>query len=208
MLQQASVVDAPVALLESVFVSVALHMGRQEHVNSREMAVGDVPQPPVCGPHRGSRGRLPTGGPVPSASWESLDTVFLEDVFLERVPILKSCPHFLRGRLLQSFDLALRERHRAQLAGDPVSENRAWKLFGLIPRLLHRPRGTSSVGRDELCFRADQFAAGEWVSLVDTSRPLSVARPGKGNAMSEEERRGKAAQNSSSGDRCLGPGTN
>ena len=171
-------------------------MGQQEHVNSRERAVGDVPQPPVRSPHRGSRGRLPTGGPVLSASWKSLDTVNLEDVFLERVPILRSCPHFLRGRLRQIFDLALRERHRAQLAADPVAENRAWKLFGLIPRLLlHRPRGTGSVGRDELCFRADQFAAGEWVSLLDTSRPLSVARPGKGNATSEEERRGKAAQN-------------
>ena len=93
----ASVVDAArVALLESAFVSVALHMGRQEHVNPREMAVGDVPQPPVRGAHQGSRGLLPTGGPVPSASWESLGTVNLEDVFLERVPILRSCPHFLR----------------------------------------------------------------------------------------------------------------
>ena len=67
----------------------------------------------------------------------------------------------MRGRLRQSFDLALRERHRAHLAGDRVAENRAWKLFGLIPRLLlHRPRGSGSVGRDELCSRADQFAWG------------------------------------------------
>ena len=36
-LQQASAVDARVALLESVFVTVELHVGRQEHVE------GDVP---------------------------------------------------------------------------------------------------------------------------------------------------------------------
>ena len=93
------------------------------------------------------------------------------------------CPHFLRVVCGRIFDLAL--------AGDHVAENLAWKLFGLIPR----PRGTGSVGRDELSFRANQFAAGEWVSLVDAARSASVARPAKLNAISTEERRGKAAQN-------------
>ena len=102
----------------------------------------------------------------------------------------------MRGRLRQSFDLALRERHRAHLAGDRVAENRSWKLFGLIPRLLlHRRRGSGSVGRDELCSREDQFAPGEWVSLIDIARSVSVERSAKSKAISEEERRGKAAQN-------------
>ena len=62
-LQHASAVDARVALLESVFVTVAFYMGRQEHVE------GDVP---ATGPTRavpGRRGRFPIAGPVPSASW-------------------------------------------------------------------------------------------------------------------------------------------
>ena len=144
-LQQASAVDARVALSESVFVTVALHMGRHEHVEGAVPATGPTRAAPC------SRGRLPIAGPVPSASWKSLDSVNLEDIFLERVPVLRSCPHFMRGRLRQSFDLALRERHRAHMAGDQVAQNRAWKLFGLIPRLLlHRPRGAGSVGRDEL----------------------------------------------------------
>ena len=101
----------------------------------------------------------------------------LEDIFLERVPVLRSYPHFMRGRLRQSFDLALRERHRAHLAGDRVAS-----------------MGSGSVGRDELCSRADQFAAGEWVSLIDTARSVAFEGSAKGKAISEEERRGKAAQ--------------
>ncbi len=51
------------------------------------------------------------------------------------------------------------------------------------------------MGRDELCSRADRFAAGEWVSLIDTARSVVLERSPKGKAISEEERRGKAAQN-------------
>ena len=112
--EKSSAVDARVALLESVFVSVALHMGRQEHVEGAVPATGPTRAVP------GSRGRFPIAGRVPSASWESLDSVNLEDIFLERVPVLRSCPHFMRGRLRQSFDFVLRERHRAHLAGDRV----------------------------------------------------------------------------------------
>ena len=68
-LQQASAVDARVALLESVFVTVALHMGRQEHVESDVPATGPTRAAP------GTRGRFPIAGPVPPACWESLDSV-------------------------------------------------------------------------------------------------------------------------------------
>ena len=55
-----------------------------------------------------------------------------------------------------SSSFALRERHRAREVGDVLAVTRAWKLFGLIPMmLLHRPRGSGSVGRDERCKRAD-----------------------------------------------------
>ena len=90
-------------------------------------------------------------GGVPPESWESLEGVDLADTFLQRVPMLQSCPHFLRGRLRFCFSLALRERTRARQAGDERAEIRAWKLFGLIPMmLLHKPQGRGSVGRDQL----------------------------------------------------------
>ena len=57
-------------------------------------------------------------------------------------------PRFMRGRFRQCWGTALRERCRARLAGDVVSESRDWKLFCLVPvMLLHRPRGSGSVER-------------------------------------------------------------
>ena len=67
--------------------------------------------------------------------------------------------------------MALRERHRAQLARDPVAESRVWKLFGLVPiMLLHRPRHTGSVGWDELRHRADEFFRGRWADLLNDAQ--------------------------------------
>ena len=50
--------------------------------------------------------------------------------------MLKICPHFLRGRVRESFNFALRERFKARLEGNVEVETRAWKLFGLIPIML------------------------------------------------------------------------
>ena len=36
--------------------------------------------------------------------------------------------------------------------------------------LLHRPRGSLSVGRDELFKRADEFAPGHWMELIMSAR--------------------------------------
>ena len=80
--------------------------------------------------------------------------------------MLKSCPHFFRGRLRHSFRTALEERCLAALEGDV--EARAWKLFAVVPiMLLSRPRGIGRIGRDELALRADQFARGDWRELID-----------------------------------------
>ena len=83
-------------------------------------------------------------------------------------------PAFHAWRLRHCFAVALRERYRAR-AQDSRAEERAWKLFGLVPvMLLHRPRGTGSVGKDELVSRADDFVRGRWTDLLenihDTSR--------------------------------------
>ena len=122
----------------------------------------------------------------------------MEDIFRTRVPMLKSCPHFLRGRLRESFQVALRERHRAKMVQDEQAEIRAWKLFGLVPlMLIHRPSGTGAVGRSELCHRADEFARGHWSKLVTDALQICPhhARPRAERSESEEQvRRGKAAQ--------------
>ena len=134
----------------------------------------------------------------PDGSWEQMDDLDLSDLFLMRIPMLRSCPHFLRARLRQSFGAALEERHRAKVAGDEQAESRAWKLFGLIPlMLLHRPRGTGSLGRDELARRAELFAEGRWVELIERARqcatPIFGTKPELDEGQ-EQQRRGNAAQ--------------
>ena len=51
------------------------------------------------GPHNGAL--------INSGSWEQLDQIDLGETFLHRVPMLRSCPRFLRGRLRFSFGVAL-----------------------------------------------------------------------------------------------------
>ena len=111
---------------------------------------------------------------------------------------MKKCPHFMRGRLRQCFAVALRERQRARGVQDSQTEERAWKLFGLVVpvMLLHRPRGTGSVGKDELLSRSDNFAKSRWSELLNGARetyeqPRSVNKVK--NDAQELQRRGRAA---------------
>ena len=118
--------DARVALLESVFVALVLHTGREIRVEPALEATEAPPRDSVLG------------------GWAQLDEVDLQEELLNRVPMLKSCPHFLRGRMRECFAVALRERHCAKLAGEVLCQTRAWKLFCLVPKMLHRPRNTSN----------------------------------------------------------------
>ena len=100
---------------------------------------------------------VPSG--IPEGCWEQLDQVDLAEWFWKRFPMLKTCPHFFRGRLRQCFTVALRKRYRAMQVGDIQTEERVWKVFGLVTMMLmHRPKGTGSAGRDELAKRVGDFA--------------------------------------------------
>ena len=172
------------ALLETVFVLVALQQLRASGVPSARRADHIAP--------RGSARPLPSS--LPASCWEQLDEVNLEEWFLQRVPTLKKFPHFMRGRSRHCFAVALRERYRAKGAQDSRAEERAWKLFGLVPViLLHRPRGTGSVCKEELASRADDFVRGRWIDLLENIRDTSgQPRPAMGE-IQEHERRGRAA---------------
>ena len=74
------------------------------------------------------------------SAWAVLDQFDSEELFLKKIPMLKKCPHFLKGRLRHCWAVALRERLRAQTQADADAEGRPWKLFGMVPlMLLHRP---------------------------------------------------------------------
>ena len=138
----------------------------------------------------GSVGSAASGPTVPSdfplECWQKLDQVDLSEVFLQRIPMLKSCPRFLRGRLRFSFGVALRERCRAKLNRDPVAELRAWKLFGLVhPNTKAWWVGTSWP-REQTIFRG----AGGLVSATQQVGSRGVPKV-EGD---EQRRRGMAAQ--------------
>ena len=140
---------------------------------------------------RQARPALPTQ--VPSDSWLELDSVDLKQFFTKRPPMLKRCPHFLRGRLRQCFAIALRERYRARQEQDPVAEERAWKLLLVPAMLLHWPRGTGSVGRDELAQRADEFASGQFRCLLEMASRHAAESRKWGHTQDDDtmERRGR-----------------
>eukprot|EP00973_Karenia_brevis_P062604 8704056-Karenia_brevis.AAC.1 len=175
---QAACVDVRVALLESVYVVVTLDFSRRQAAEAQEGA--DWPsneetraQRLTQASHSSSRAAVPAS--PPAGSWEFLDDVDVKHEFLRRVPMLKSCPGFLRVRLRQAFDTALSERHRASRAGDESCTTRAWKLF----------------------VRAQKFAQGQWEELLEDARansvPQSKARQAAESAEQEMRRKGLRA---------------
>ena len=62
--------------------------------------------------------------------------------------------------------------------------------------LLHRPRGTGSVGRDELAQRADEFASGHFRDLLEMASRHAAESWKWGRTQDDDtmERRGRAAQ--------------
>ena len=132
---------------------------------------------------------------VPSGSWVSMDQVDLEEL-LRRTPMLKSCPHFLRGRFRHCLSVTVQDRCRAKLVGGTLGEERAWKAFGLVPHmLLHKPKGAGNVGKQELMERANKFARGDWLELMQ-DRQTSIQSSAKEHSQEEEQRsRGQAACN-------------
>ena len=177
--------NARVAMLEAVFVTTTLEFGRQT-IPAREQ-----PNEILTFPGRG-QGRSQRDPTIPNLDF--FDDVDLEELFAERVPMLKSCPYFFRGRLWNSFRVALEERHRAEGEGDELAEERAWKLFALVPQNVDAqspwdwecgPRRT----------RGELFVRGRWQELLASARnSVPTGTQKSQSARSEEERRGMAAQ--------------
>ena len=77
--------DARVALLESLCVALVLRTGREIRVEPALAATEAPPRDSVLG------------------GWAQIGEVDLQEELLNRVPMLKSCPHFLRGRMRECF---------------------------------------------------------------------------------------------------------
>ena len=97
------------------------------------------------------------------AAWQSMDAVDMPLMFQHRPELMRSVPHFLQGPFRNALLMALEEAcHPAGLR-----KEREWKLLMLLPRLLlHKPPRGSNVPRHKLVTRFEQFAQGQWGSLI------------------------------------------
>ena len=66
--------------------------------------------------------------------------------------------------------LALEEATWGNHRMDAVRQERGWKLFMLLPRmLLHRPPGGGLISKEKLVSRFHMFVRGEWIPLLRAS---------------------------------------
>ena len=93
-----------------------------------------------------------------------LESVNLVEVFQER-------PRFLRSPYRIAMRVALEEIVAGYRSHNMTRQERGWKLFLLLPRmLLHRgPRG-GGIPRPKLLERFEMFVRGQWDNLLEASR--------------------------------------
>ena len=90
---EAIAADARVALLEAVYVCCTVHVSRQLAVPP---TIRESPRPRVV-----QRRTFPSS--FPDGSWEQMDDLELSDLFLMRIPMLRSCPHFFASEVATEF---------------------------------------------------------------------------------------------------------
>ena len=127
-----------------------------------EVSTDDIPVP-LSEPDVDVRGAH-AGSPEIRAAFVFLDTIDLRTTFA-RASVMKSIPHWLKGPFRNALKMAMEEAIRPGV----LHQERGWKLFLLIPRLLlHRPPRGGLVPKSKLVQRFDDFAKerlGEVVSV-------------------------------------------
>ena len=95
----------------------------------------------------------------------SLDAFELSGIFRRRTVVMRSVPW-----ASSALRIAMENAVAGLEAFDEVRQDRAWKLFLLLPRmLLHRPARGELVPSAKLVERFVQFARGPWADLVEES---------------------------------------
>ncbi len=158
------------------FVRVGTAVSRRRRIS---MSVPDVPE------------ELLPAEP-PQEAWESLDSINLTEWFRKRIPLLKSCPQFLRGRYRHAQRLATEYIDNAE---NEDAARRGWKAFGLLSTmLLHRPQSKGFVGQEELHRRCELFARGDWIAMLESAEAnISIVRK-RTSRSPESERQAKREQ--------------
>ena len=101
------------------------------------------------------------------AAFRVLDDVNLSTVFDKRACLMYRVPRFLRGPFRRALHVGLEEISEGCRVSDTRRQERGWKLFLLLPRmLLHRPPRGGMISRAQLISRFEMFIKGEWTALI------------------------------------------
>ena len=96
----------------------------------------------------------------------ALDRIHLPDVFRRRATVMRVPRKMFRGAYCAALRLAMNEVRVGRREFNVLKQERGWKLFLLIPRLLlHRPARGGLIPRRKLRERFEKFAQGRWVEL-------------------------------------------
>ena len=110
--------------------------------------------------------------PAIRAAFAELDGFDLRAEFNKRASVMKTVPHFLRGSYRSAMRLAMEEATHPNVA----RQERGWRLFLLLPRLLlHRPPRGGNIEKRKLARRFEFLAEGSWISLLQASRQSAEA---------------------------------
>ena len=100
---------------------------------------------------RSKRKRTRTGGAeeIPPQTWHQLDNIDLKYTVLHEVPTMQDVPRSIRGAIRTAYSIALfhlKATYSNPALQSEANQQRAWKLFLLLSRMLLRP--TPSKGQE------------------------------------------------------------
>ena len=130
-------------------------------------------------------------------AFAELDVVDLTEEFERRTRIMRTVPYVMRGAYREAMRVALDHISSGRSRSDVLQEERGWKLFLLIPRLLlFRPGRRGLIPKRKLEERANRFAAGQWLSLLaESNKVASDGSATAGEDVPAVTRRRHCAQN-------------
>ena len=131
------------------------------------------------------------------AAFRVLDDVNLTTAFDKRACLMHRVPRFLRGPFRRALHVGLEEISEGCRVSDTTRQERGWKLFMLLPRmLLHRPPRGGMISRAQLISRFEMFIKGEWTALIRAGEACNSGRGCSTTQKTERRRFGSAAHQS------------
>ena len=106
-----------------------------------------------------------------AGAWATLDSITLQEEWKFSCATVREVPEFFRRPLQEAFHVATSRIRDMHTKKKDLEQERAWKLFLLLPRmLLSRTKRRDEDGKAEFFARFRAFQRGDWLKLVEQAR--------------------------------------